>query len=86
MTLQVLEEYKEESVVCKELQDIIEMEELILDGEKLTELNDMEDIDKIINEFRYEFISRYNDNDEYSVEIITAVYKFSEELKQKLHK
>lgn len=73
--------------MCKELQDIIEREELILDSKKLTEYsNNTKIFEQIINEFRYEFISRYNDNDDYSIEIITAVYKFTEELKKNLHK
>ena len=69
-----------------ELQNIIDRDELTKDTMKLQEYNDRKDVEKIINEFRSEFISRYDDdNSDYAIEIITAVFKFSEELKENLH-
>ena len=69
-----------DDVMSKELYDIMERESLTLDCERLRRFKN-KSIDNIIDEFRNEFIDRYD----YDLGIISVIYKFTEELKEKIH-
>lgn len=66
--------------MSKELYDIMEKENLTLDCERLRQFR-CKDINNTIDEFRNEFVSKYEDD----LDVVSAIYKFTEALKERIH-
>ena len=67
-----------------ELRNLIDKEELIKDAMKLQTYRSNSKMIRLIDSVREEIINKLNENDDDYVEMVTILYKFANELKDRL--